>query len=142
VFIELPPENSMASFNFTRAVLDEGTTFIFGSWICVTNGLGGFNSHLANSKKPEASSSTPSNDLDEFIDNLDDLLFSDLAQQIERCPFSTQLPLVTHQIQSAQIQTDLKRPHNLNPSPTWRRIWIYCSRSRTWAPPLPGGPRF
>jgi hypothetical protein len=42
VFIEHPPENSMASFNFTDAVLDEGTTFIFGSWICVANGLGGF----------------------------------------------------------------------------------------------------
>jgi hypothetical protein len=46
--------------------------------------LGGFNSHLANSKEPEASSSTPSSDLDEFIDNLDDLLLPDLAQQIEK----------------------------------------------------------
>jgi hypothetical protein len=72
VFIENPPENLMASFNFT-------STVIFGSWICVANGLGGFNSHLANSKKPEASSSTPSSDLDEFIDNLDDLLLPDLA---------------------------------------------------------------
>jgi hypothetical protein len=31
VFIEHSPENSMASFNFTSVVLDEGTTFIFGS---------------------------------------------------------------------------------------------------------------
>jgi hypothetical protein len=31
-----------------------------------------------------ASSSTPSSDLDEFIDNLDDLLLPDLAQQIEK----------------------------------------------------------
>jgi hypothetical protein len=46
--------------------------------------LGGFNSHLANSKELEASSSTPSSDLDEFIDNLDDLSFPDLAQQIEK----------------------------------------------------------
>jgi hypothetical protein len=69
VVIEHPPENLMASFNFTSAVLDEGTTFIFGSWICVANGLGGFNSHLANSKESETSSSTPSSDLDEFIDN-------------------------------------------------------------------------
>jgi hypothetical protein len=45
----------MASFYFTSTVLDEGTTFIFGSWICVANGLGGFNGHLANFKKPEAS---------------------------------------------------------------------------------------
>jgi hypothetical protein len=82
--IEYPPENSMACFNFTSTVLDEGTTFIFGSWIYVANGLGGFNSHQANSKEPEASSSTPSSDLDEFIDNLDGLLFPDLAQQIEK----------------------------------------------------------
>jgi hypothetical protein len=58
VFIEHLPENSMASFNFTSTVLNEGTTFIFGSWICVANGLGGFNSHLTNSKEPEASPST------------------------------------------------------------------------------------
>jgi hypothetical protein len=69
----------MASFNITSAVLDEGTTFIFSSWICVANGLGGFNTHLANSKEPEASSSTPSSDLDDFIDNLDDMLLPDLA---------------------------------------------------------------
>jgi hypothetical protein len=74
----------MAFYNFTSAVLDEGTTFIFGSWFCVINGLGGFNSHLANSKEPEASSSTPSSDLDEFIDNLDDLLLPDLALQIKK----------------------------------------------------------
>jgi hypothetical protein len=65
-------------------MLDEGTTFIFGSWIYVANGLGSFNIHLANSKEPEASSSTPSSDLNEFIDNLDDLLFPNLAQQIEK----------------------------------------------------------
>jgi hypothetical protein len=39
----------MASFHFTSTVLDEGTTFIFSSWICIANGSGGFNSHLANS---------------------------------------------------------------------------------------------
>jgi hypothetical protein len=84
VFIEHPPENSMASFNFTSAVLDEGTTFIFGSWICVANGLGGFNSHLANSRELEVSSSSQSSDLDEFIDNLDELLLPDLALKIEK----------------------------------------------------------
>jgi hypothetical protein len=84
VFIEHPPKNLMASFNFTSVVLDEGTTFIFSSWIYVANGLGRFNSHLANSKELEASSSTPSSDLDEFIDNLDDLLLPDLALQIEK----------------------------------------------------------
>jgi hypothetical protein len=88
----------MASFNFTSVVLDEGTTFIFGSWICVANGSGGFNSHLANSKKPEASSSTPSSDLDDFIDNLNDMLFLIWPNRSKRCPFSTRIPLVRHQI--------------------------------------------
>jgi hypothetical protein len=74
----------MASFNFTNAVLDEGTTFIFGFWICVTDCLGGFYSHLANSKESEASPSTSSSNLDDFIDNLDDMLLPDLAQQIEK----------------------------------------------------------
>jgi hypothetical protein len=41
VFIEYPPENSMASFDFTSAVLDEGTMFIFGSWIYIANSSGG-----------------------------------------------------------------------------------------------------
>jgi hypothetical protein len=48
----------MASFNFTNAVLDEGTTFISGSWVCVTNGLGGSNSHLANPREPEIPAAT------------------------------------------------------------------------------------
>jgi hypothetical protein len=67
VFIEHPPENSMASLSFTSTVLDEGTTFIFGSWICIANGLGGINSHLVDSRKLEASTPTRSSDLDEFM---------------------------------------------------------------------------
>jgi hypothetical protein len=77
VFIEHPLENSMASFSFTSTVLDEGILFIFGSWICVTNGLCGFNSHLADSRKPEVSTPTRRS-------NLDELLLPDLAGQIER----------------------------------------------------------
>jgi hypothetical protein len=84
MFIEHPPENSMASFNLTSTMLDEAITFIFGSWICVANGLGGSNNHLPNSKELEATSSTPSSNLDDFIDNLDDMLLPDLAQQIEK----------------------------------------------------------
>jgi hypothetical protein len=48
----------MESFKFTSAVLDEGTTLVFGSWICVANSLGGFNSHLVDSEKLKASIST------------------------------------------------------------------------------------
>jgi hypothetical protein len=64
-------------------VLDEGTTFIFGSWICITNGLGGFNSHLIDSRKPEAPAATQRSNLDSFIDDLDKLLLPDLPRQIE-----------------------------------------------------------
>jgi hypothetical protein len=35
VFIEDPPKNWMASFNFTSAMLDEGTAF--GSRVCIAD---------------------------------------------------------------------------------------------------------
>jgi hypothetical protein len=79
VVIEHPLEKSMEVFDFTSAVLDKSTTFILESWICITNGLGGFNSHLVDSKKPEASTSTRSSELDEFINNLDELLHPNLV---------------------------------------------------------------
>jgi hypothetical protein len=72
VFIKHPSENSIASFSFICTMLDEGTTFIFGSWICVANGSGGFNSHLADSRKPEAFAATRQSNLNKFIDNLDE----------------------------------------------------------------------
>jgi hypothetical protein len=84
VFIEHPLENSMASFCFSSTMLDEGTTFIFGSWICISNGSSSFNSHQADSRKPEASTANRCRNLDEFIDNLDELLLPNLVGAIER----------------------------------------------------------
>jgi hypothetical protein len=84
VFIEHPPENSMASFSFASTMLDEGTTFIFGSWICIGNGLGGFKYHLVDSRKPKVSIPTQYCNLDEVINNLVELLLPDLARQIEK----------------------------------------------------------
>jgi hypothetical protein len=81
--MEHPLENSMASLSFTSNVLDEGTTFIFGFWIYIANGLGGFNSHLIESRKSEASAATRCSNLDSFIDDLDELLLPDLPRQIE-----------------------------------------------------------
>jgi hypothetical protein len=81
----------MASFNFTSPMLDEGTTFIFGSWICIANGLGGFNSHLADSRKPEASTPTQCNDIDKFVDNFDELLLPDHVSEIEMASFLTSI---------------------------------------------------
>jgi hypothetical protein len=73
----------MASYIFTSTVLDEGITFIFGSWICITNGLGCFNSHLADSRKPEASTPTRCSDLDKLVNNLNELLLPDHVREIE-----------------------------------------------------------
>jgi hypothetical protein len=84
-----------------QAVLDEGITFIFGFWICVANSLGSFNSHLIDCRKPEASAPTRHNDLDEFIDNLDELPLHDLVLQIEKMSIFdvTQTNMRDHTIQ-------------------------------------------
>jgi hypothetical protein len=42
VHIEDPPANSMASFKFTSVVPPQGTTFVFGLWVCVADGAGSF----------------------------------------------------------------------------------------------------
>jgi hypothetical protein len=65
----------MASFNFNSVV--------FGSWFCVTNDSGSFISHLADTREPEASLATQHSHLDEFVDNLDKMLLSGLAREIE-----------------------------------------------------------
>jgi hypothetical protein len=69
--IEDPPANSMASFKFTSAVPPQGTTFIFGSWVCIADGAGNF--HRFIDMKPKTLTVSFHSDLDEFIDNLDDL---------------------------------------------------------------------
>jgi hypothetical protein len=73
----------MASFDFTSVVLDEGMTFVFSFGICVTNSLGGFNNHLADSRELETSVATQRSHLDKFVNNLDEMLLSNLAREIE-----------------------------------------------------------
>ena len=45
----------MASFNFDLPTISAGTTFVFGSWVCIANGSDGFDSQLTNTMSPEAS---------------------------------------------------------------------------------------
>jgi hypothetical protein len=52
----------MASFH-SAAIHEEGATFGFGCWVCVANGQGSFNSHVANPRKPETPSLTFSQDV-------------------------------------------------------------------------------
>jgi hypothetical protein len=65
--IKDPPANSMASIKFPRAVLPEGTTFIFGSWVCVAGGAGNFCRFTLDDMQPKTLAAR----LDEFVDNLD-----------------------------------------------------------------------
>jgi hypothetical protein len=71
MFIEDPLTNSIAIIN-SAPVLEEGTTFVFGSWICVANGSDSFNNHLADTRKLQK--------LDNFIDNLDEMLLPNLVR--------------------------------------------------------------
>jgi hypothetical protein len=62
-------------------MLQEGTTFVFGSCVYVTDGAGNFHRHLVNNRKLEAPAATQCSDLNEFIDNLDEIL-PDLVREI------------------------------------------------------------
>jgi hypothetical protein len=73
----------MVPFNFTSVVPEKGTTFTFGSRVCIANGSSGFNSHLVNPRGAEVPATTRRSDLDEFVDNLDEMMLPDLARELE-----------------------------------------------------------
>ena len=72
----------MATFAFSTMTPPRGATFIFGSWVCVTNGSGGFDSHLTNSPTPKSSTSEDSNKLARSHDR-GVMLLPDLAKEIK-----------------------------------------------------------
>jgi hypothetical protein len=80
VLIEDPLENLMALFNCTSTTLDEGTTFTFGSWFCIANGCGGFNSYLADTRELTASTPASCRDIDDLANDLDEIRLSDLIK--------------------------------------------------------------
>jgi hypothetical protein len=82
VRIDDPPANLMASFKFTSDVPSQGTTFVFGSWVCVADGAGNFRRFLINMKPKTPTTSFHSN-LDEFVDNFDDLSIRGSATRTE-----------------------------------------------------------
>jgi hypothetical protein len=70
----------MAFFKFPSPVLPEGTTFVFGSWVCVANGAGGFRRHIIDDT---IELKTLAERLDNFVDNLDKLPIFDSARETE-----------------------------------------------------------
>jgi hypothetical protein len=72
----------MASFQFTRSVPSQGTTFVLGSWVYIADGAGGFRRFLVD-MKPKTPVAGFHSDLDKFVDNLDDLSIHGFATRIE-----------------------------------------------------------
>jgi hypothetical protein len=72
----------MASSKFARSVPSQGTTFIFGSWVCIADGMGDFWRFLID-MRPKTFTTDPHSDLDKLVDDLDDLSTNASATKIE-----------------------------------------------------------
>ena len=77
----------MASFEFSFLAIDAGTTFVFGSWVCIANGLGGFSSHLVN---PTSTETPRREQLGEITSA--EILLPRIAKGIENLSFSDSTP--------------------------------------------------
>ena len=66
----------MAPLN-DNLVLENGTSFRVGSWIFITNGSGSFESHPIDQDLPEVSKVAKHRELDDFVDQLEEIGFSD-----------------------------------------------------------------
>jgi hypothetical protein len=108
VRIEDPPVNSIASFKFTSAVPLQGTTFIFGSWVCVPDGAGDFHRFTIDVMKPKTLTACFHSDLDEFVDNLDDSSTHGSATKTEKeSVFNVTLPrAATTMLRSDPLQSE------------------------------------
>jgi hypothetical protein len=86
----------MASFKFIRSVPSQGTTFVFGSWVCIADGVGNFWRFLVD-MKPKTPVADLRSDLDKFVDGLDKLPLHASAAQIEMesAPVSTSSDVAT-----------------------------------------------
>jgi hypothetical protein len=72
----------MASFQFTRSVPSQGTTFVFGSWVCIADGAGSLRRFLVD-MKPKTPAASLHSDLDKFVDDLDNLSIHGSATRTE-----------------------------------------------------------
>ena len=90
---------SMDTFAFSTTTPPRGATFIFGSWVCVANGSGSFDSHLTNSPTLKNPMSEDSNKFARSHDRGVTLL-PDLAKETE--------PKLEDNSSSTRTQIDLK----------------------------------
>jgi hypothetical protein len=72
----------MATFRFSKSVPSQGTTFVFGSWVCIADGVGNFRRFLVD-MKPKTPVAGLRGDLDKFVDDLDNLPIHASATKIK-----------------------------------------------------------
>jgi hypothetical protein len=73
-------KNSMASLDDTL-LLEKGTSLRVGSWIFIADGSGSFESYSINQDPPEVSKAAKCRGFDEFIDQLEEIGFSNLNNE-------------------------------------------------------------
>jgi len=77
-----PVVKSMA-FTNSAFILEEGTILIFGSWVYVADGQGGFSSHLADSQGPRINPLPSSGNSDHLADHFSKIqLFDSIKKSI------------------------------------------------------------
>ena len=90
----------------------QDATFVFGSWVCVANGSGGFDSHLTNPSTLKATASESSNNL-AGLDDHSVMMLPDLAKEIEmglEDNSSSTRTQINLDLNSTRIETPLAQP--------------------------------
>jgi hypothetical protein len=117
----------MAAFKFSRSVPSQGTTFIFGSWVCVVDGVADFRRFLVD-MKPKISAVDSRSNLDKFVKDFDDLSTRASATKIE---MESALGATSSSVAATSLGLDsfqskdlhepswdwLRRPTSMGPSP-------------------------
>ena len=67
-------------------VLEKGTSLRISSWIFVADGSGGFESYSINQDPPGVSETAKHREFDEFIDQLKEIGFSNLGNEVRIQP--------------------------------------------------------
>ena len=67
-------------------VPSKGTTFYVSSWVFITDGSGGFDSHLIDPSAPEVSEAARRRAVNEFVNQLDEIPLPVHVKEIRKQP--------------------------------------------------------
>ena len=117
----------MASLDDTP-VLEKGTSLRVGFWIFIADGSGGFESYSINQDPPKVSEAAKRREFDEFIDQLEEIGYSDLNNEARIQP---ELDAIRTKILS-ELEEDLKKlleDSKQEPSTDGKTLLPNCIRS-------------